>query len=166
VRLALLACLALTACTGLAGESVAPLPAAAQPRSLLAELPSLRQQNGFAAPEQRIVRTSEELAAAWQQLTARGRAQLPVPAVDFSREVVVLVALGLKPSTGHSVQIDAIRSSGANTTVVAHAVTPARDCIAGSAITYPLDLAIVPRLPGEMTIALETAVQSCNVQIP
>src|SRR5204862_4319428 len=76
-------------------------------------------------PRQIAVRSAAEWGALWKE----NGANAPLPAVDFSREMVVGVFLGTRPTAGYGVEIvSAISTSGAR--VVAYGETaPPRDPI-------------------------------------
>jgi len=55
-----------------------------------------------------IARTAEEWARHWERMT-KGRHPAPeIPSVDWSAEVVLVMILGMRPTTGYSVTIDHI----------------------------------------------------------
>ena len=99
------------------------------------------------APRQVTVRSAAEWAALWKE----NGAGAPLPAVDFSREMVVGVFLGSRPTSGYGVEIvRAIGNSGA--LVVEYVETrPSRDAIAAQILTAPYHLASIPKHEGMVT---------------
>jgi hypothetical protein len=73
-----------------------------------------------------------------------------MPAIDFSREMVVAVFLGSRPTAGYGVEIvSAVGNSG--TLVVAYVeAAPSRDAVAAQIPTAPYHLAAIPRHDGEV----------------
>src|SRR5690242_5542560 len=53
-----------------------------------------------------VVRDSASWAALWNELHTSSEVP-PLPAVDFTREMIVGVAMGMRPSTGYDVQLTA-----------------------------------------------------------
>jgi protease stability complex PrcB-like protein len=98
------------------------------------------------APRQVVVRTTSEWADLWK---AHGGAGSP-PAVDFSREMVVGLFLGTKPTAGYNVQI--VRTVGnADVVMVEYVETsPGRGALTAQVLTAPYHLAAVPRHDGEV----------------
>ncbi|MGV7643070.1 protease complex subunit PrcB family protein, partial [Mycobacterium kansasii] len=64
--------------------------------------------SGVSRPEQVVARTEPEWRALWER-HAPGRTP---PAVDFSKNMVVAVFLGSRPSGGYQVQITGVRTQG------------------------------------------------------
>ena len=98
-------------------------------------------------PRQVAVRSTAEWTALWKESGATA----PLPAVDFSREMVVAVFLGSRPTAGHGVEIiRAVGNSGA--LVVEYVETaPSRDTITAQVLTAPYHLAAVPKHDGQVT---------------
>jgi hypothetical protein len=92
-------------------------------------------------------RSPAEWAALWKENGATGA----LPAVDFSREMVVGVFLGSRPTAGYGVEIvRAVGNSGA--LVVEYIETaPSRGAIAAQILTAPYHLAAIPKHDGAVT---------------
>ena len=73
-----------------------------------------------------------------------------MPAVDFSREMVVAVFLGSRPTAGYGVEI--VRAVGNSGTLVVEYVetAPSRDAITAQVLTAPYHLAAIPKHDGEV----------------
>jgi hypothetical protein len=99
------------------------------------------------SPRQVAVRSAEEWGALWKE----NGAGAPLPAVDFSREMVVGVFLGSRPTSGYGVEIvRAIGNSGA--LVVEYVETrPSRDVIVAQILTAPYHLVSIPTHEGMVT---------------
>ena len=99
------------------------------------------------APRQVTVRSAAEWGALWKE----NGATAPLPAVDFSREMVVGVFLGTRPTAGYGVEIvRAVGNSGAF--VVEYVETrPSRDTITAQVLTAPYHLAAIPTHEGTVT---------------
>lgn len=102
--------------------------------------------SGFQTPLRRVV--SDE--AAWRETWSRlGRSSVaPLPAVDFTRERVAVVALGQRPTTAYDVVIDSAVAARGRLTVWWHTLLPLTGCFGGDAITQPVDLVRLPRVDG------------------
>lgn len=101
------------------------------------------QQSEVQEPRQVVVTSREAWAALWQQHGA----QLPVPAVDFTRESIVAVFLGTRPSGGYGVDIVAVRT-GAAPVVEYRERRPGPDMMTTQALTFPFSIVAVPVLAG------------------
>lgn len=98
-------------------------------------------------PRQVTVRSAAEWGALWKE----NGATAPLPAVDFSREMVVGVFLGSRPTAGYGVEI--VRAAGDSGTLVVEYVetAPSRDTITAQILTAPYHLAAIPKHGGEVT---------------
>jgi hypothetical protein len=98
-------------------------------------------------PRQVAVRSAAEWGALWKESGATAT----LPAVDFSREMIVGVFLGSRPTAGYGVEIiRAVGNSGA--LIVEYVETaPSRDTITAQILTAPYHLAAIPKHDGAVT---------------
>lgn len=105
------------------------------------------KQSVYAMAEETVVRDRAAWEAMWQQLH-NGLAADPLPAVDFTRDMVVLVAVGQRSTGGTSVRVDGV-AAAAGGAVVRYTVTePGAGCMSTQVITAPVDVVRVPRAAG------------------
>ena len=96
---------------------------------------------GVQSPRQVVVRSEEEWSALWHEhAPSRQR-----PAVDFSREMVVGVFLGSKPTAAYSVAIVSTIEANGVLQVRYRLTEPAPGTITAQVITFPYHLAAVPK---------------------
>ena len=124
----------------LAGNALAPVP-----------FTTIRQsdQSGVEEARQAVVRTPEEWKALWKE-HAPGQ---PMPAVDFTRFMVIGVFLGSRNTAGYRVAITGIERDGAIVTVTYREERPAARDILAQVITFPHHLVRVERTAGEVKFA-------------
>ncbi len=98
-------------------------------------------------PRQVAVRSAADWSALWKTHGAAGEP----PMVDFSREMVVGVFLGSRPTAGFGVEI--IRSVASPSALLVEYVEilPPRDALTAQVITAPYHLAAIPKYDGEVT---------------
>ena len=91
--------------------------------------------------EQRFefVTTRADWAPLWDR-TARG----PIPEVDFSRESVVAVFMGQRPTGGHAIRVEQVVREGPRLTVEVLLQAPGPDCMTTQALTQPYHMVAVP----------------------
>ncbi len=121
---------------------VSVMPAVAQTPAFttVAKGDASGQQTG----RQVIVRTAAEWKALWKDHAPAEK----MPAVDFTRDMVVGVFLGTKPSTGHEVEIVGIRTEGKDLVVEYVQKQPGRGTMAAQILTEPYHLVSVPQHAG------------------
>jgi hypothetical protein len=142
------AVLAAAAATTTAGCALDPA-GAGMPRSATAvataTVLAATPWSGYTSPERRVIAAPADWAAAWSQIHA-GRTPVPaLPAVDFSRDVVILAAMGTRRSTGFSIVIDEVRVLAGTFYVRVTETSPGRNCAVGAAITAPVHAVRAPR---------------------
>ena len=114
------------------------------------------QQSELHAPQRTVVRAAAEWAALAPRLPGA-----PQPSVDWATHMLVLVALGDRPSGGHAVQVTGFARRGAGATVTVTATSPGAGCMTTQALTAPAVVARVPRVDGPVTFEERTAERAC-----
>ena len=152
-RAALVAILLLAA-AGCRDDAAAPAPApGADPAAVGDEISILRKfppsaSGGYAAPAQEIHRDSASFATAWKRANAHMAPVPAAPAVDFSKEMVALVALGQKPNSGFTVEIVGIRRTESALRILFAAREPAPGTMSAAVMTNPWHAVVLPRDDG------------------
>lgn len=81
----------------------------------------------------------------WSKLWTLHAGERTRPSVDFSREVVVAVFTGTRPTAGFSVQIVRVRQEGPALVVSYTETRPAPGSVAAQILTSPFHIVAVPR---------------------
>jgi PrcB C-terminal len=116
------------------------------------------------APERIVVRNQAEWRSAWVSISG---GYAPLPAIDFTREMIVVAALGQRPSSGYGIFVDAASESTSGVTVGIRSVSPAADCgpdYSGGVFTAPVDIARLPRRDGPVVFEERAEIRSCRPQ--
>jgi len=116
--------------------------------------------SGIATEQRRVIRTWAELEAFWAELSHPNPFG-PVPAVDFNSEMLIVTAMGTRPSGGYRVFVESIGSMGSAYTVVVRSVSPGRDCVTPAVITNPVDILRVP-IANQVKFVERREVHSCG----
>ena len=69
----------------------------------------------------------------------------PLPEIDFSREIVVVAAMGRRPSSAYAIIIDAAYERNDRLEVVVRSVENRKGCGAYTIITAPVDIVRLPK---------------------
>jgi hypothetical protein len=109
---------------------------------LRAEPYSFAYNSGLAESARLVVRDP----AAWQQVWSMlGNSASPAaPPVDFAAEMVVVAALGTRPTGGYSIFVDSAYRRADHIEVVVRKVAPGSSCGTTQALTQPADVARIP----------------------
>jgi hypothetical protein len=144
--------------------------AAAQPPVLREPLPLVRfreSQSAFSTYSglidslRLVVRDSTAWRLLWQRIN---RPFFPPPApppVDFQREMVVVAALGTRPSAGFDVVIEGATEDSAGIEVEVRRTSPSAGCPVAAAITQPVDLAKIPASTRALRFRERSTLVSC-----
>ena len=87
-------------------------------------------------------------AAEWTKLWLQHSPDRPQPAVDFSREMVVGVFLGSRPTAGYDVEIVGAREEEGGLVVQYRETAPARGAMTAQVLVLPFQIAAVPARAG------------------
>jgi hypothetical protein len=87
-------------------------------------------------------------AAEWKALWKDHAPAMKMPDVDFSKNMVVGIFLGSKPSEGYDVEIVGVREEGTDLVVEYVEKQPGRGTLAAQILTEPFHLVTVPRRAG------------------
>ena len=133
-----------------------------------APLPVTRISNGsfskFTTPQRRVVRSQDALVAVWAQVFGGPLAlPPPLPEVDFSNEMVILVATGEKPTSGYCIAVEAAAGDSREATVSVLSSTPPPGGVA-TVLTQPYDLVRMPRRD-EVTFEERSEAGACQVTV-
>ena len=104
-------------------------------------------QSEIEVQRQVTVRDRDGWASLWRTHAPRR----PAPAVDFSREMVVGVFMGTRPTAGFAVDIVGYRESGNDVIVLYRETVPSRDTITAQVIVSPYHLVVIPRRTGTVS---------------
>ncbi len=100
--------------------------------------------SGIDTQVREVLRTEAEWRTFWTELNG---VIVPRPErrqVDFTRDVVVVVAMGRRPTTGYAINVDEIRVTGSVLTVALTEVSPGPTCPVQSTMTRPVDVVRTP----------------------
>jgi hypothetical protein len=114
-------------------------------------------------PAQRVIRNGEELALAhgidpehareMRMQTAAAKdvaALLKVKGIDWSKQMLIVVAAGTKPTGGYSVEVLTLPVRERTLTVNWRLNSPSPDSAVTSALTYPAQMVLVERFTGQV----------------
>jgi hypothetical protein len=108
-----------------------------------------------------IANSDEEFARIWVRVYAGRMPMPPVPAIDFTRESVVIATSGRHGSGGYSVSIDSLTEipEGMRLAITAH--SPGSRCIVTEGLTTPVHIVRVRKLPGVVLFDWRDRVEEC-----
>jgi hypothetical protein len=117
--------------------------------------------SGYQAATRVVISNADAWATAWATIHAHYTEVPPLPSVDFASSVLVLAAMGPRPTTGHSVTIDEVRASDGTLQVNVTERTPGPTCGTGQAITSPVHVVQAPRQGTTASFTVNAVTYSC-----
>ena len=119
------------------------------------------RESGYQAAVELVLRTRPEWEAAWKTL-ASAQPTPPLPAVDFGREMVLVVSSGTRPTGGWSITIERVERVGEALHVSVLETSPGRYCMTAQVLTHPAAAVAVPRFAGPVTFSRRSVVRDCG----
>ena len=113
-------------------------------------------------PEQLVIRDQVAWVNAWASLSPVGAPLVAPPNVDFEHEMIVLVALGERPTGGYSILVDSAGTDAQGVTVWVGTSAPGPHCVATQAFTQPVDIARLPRIDAPVRFVGTSNVMECQ----
>ena len=96
-----------------------------------------------------VVETQDQWEAVWDELNANVLPQSPAPVVDLSDHVLLVLAMGARPTGGYSISAESLSRRDADQWVTVVERSPGPGCIVTQATTAPLAAVLVPRVGGQ-----------------
>jgi hypothetical protein len=90
-------------------------------------------------PRKVVVRSAEEFQALW-----KSHSTAPLPKVDFSKSIVIGVFLGMRPTAGYTVGIQAVRRTEGGAVVEYIEGVPDKSKMVAQMLTSPFHLVSIP----------------------
>lgn len=89
-------------------------------------------------------------------------AAIQIPPVDFTRERLVVIALGERPSGGHEVTLEFVQNGDAATLVV-NEQAPGPKCMTSMALTHPIAIGVLDEPLDKESVRFEerTSIKDC-----
>lgn len=109
-----------------------------------------------------VVRDAASWRAKWHEINREMRPVPPLPSVDFSREMVVVAALGRRPSGGWSIVVDSALWRSDATEVFVRQLAPGRGCFTSAAISSPVDVVRLPRTDAPVRFRERLVREDCD----
>jgi PrcB C-terminal len=162
VRIVSVCVLALSAACG--GSDLTQPPGTSLPMvRLRSEAYSFTFYSGLDKPARLVVRDAVTWRVIWNQIYLRQSPVPPLPPIDFSREMMVVVALGSHSTGGYSILLDGAAEAAKNgIAVIVDSSSPGSNCIVTEAFTQPVDIARVPLRDGAVSFVERTHVSDCG----
>src|SRR5690242_17957013 len=112
--------------------------------------------------ERRVIRDQNAWFSAWGSLLPPNASVNTPPAVDFSKEMLIFVALGRRPSGGYAISVDSAKMTSSGITIWIGTVSPGSRCNVTAALTAPVDIARMQRIDTPVNFVDVPTVLDCS----
>lgn len=118
--------------------------------------------SGIGASKRGLIRTEEEWSRFWQDLYGDQEPIPPPPGIDFDTQMVVVAAMGTRPTEGHGIEIGRVLVSEDGIQVEVIETTPGEACVVNEASTAPVTAVTIERRQGAVTFNEREEVRPCG----
>jgi protease stability complex PrcB-like protein len=113
---------------------------------------------GIREARRMVIQDANAWAEFWSELGVGNR-----PAVDFTRDVVIAVAAGERPSGGHEIAVSKVTQPNGELTVEIVETVPGPNCLTTSALAQPVDVVVVQGVkPKSWSFVEHKEVRGCH----
>lgn len=115
-------------------------------------------RTGIGEARRLVIRDANTWADFWSELGVGDR-----PTVDFSKDVVVAVAAGQRPTGGYEISVHKVVNNGGELTSEVVETTPGPNCMTTASLTQPVDVVVVPGVtPRSWSFVERKEVRGCR----
>lgn len=118
--------------------------------------------SGFTDSVRLVVRDSATWRETWRTINQPFIPPPPVPPIDFTRDMIVVAALGARPSEGYEIVVENVREDSSGIEVALRVTEPARGCPVAAVMTQPVDLARVSASARRVRFRQRTVAVPCG----
>ncbi|HEX2780360.1 MAG TPA: protease complex subunit PrcB family protein [Gemmatimonadaceae bacterium] len=117
--------------------------------------------SGYSDSARVVVRNESQWREVWARIAGNATPAPEAPEIDFNTEMVLVAAMGTKPSGGWAIRIDRVARRGNNAWAEVTSQQPGSGCMTSAAFTAPLDVVVVQRTPGKVVFVERSEVRNC-----
>jgi hypothetical protein len=138
-----------------------PLSAGLVPHTVLTEVHTA-QHSGIRERQRRAIRTGDEWEAFWVAFNGPVEPMPAPPAINFSERMVVVAAMGERPTGGYAIAIESVHAADGKLMVRVEERSPGADCATTQALTAPVTAVVIPRSTASVEFHDRAVTVSCG----
>ena len=108
-----------------------------------------------------VIRAPQDFRQVWDRLFAR-RTDRPMPTIDFTTQMVVVVTMGPKPTSGYAVRITSVTRTDRGLVVHVTASSPGPSCAVEQVRTLPVAVSRLRRTDGAVRFDFTRVTRNCD----
>ena len=105
---------------------------------------------GITEPKWIVVTDAKDWSELWEHIHKIKIPKPELPTVDFSKNMVIAVFMGDKPTAGYSIQISEVAKLNGEVVVKVKEISPPKGAILLPVITQPFHIVVVPKVEGRI----------------
>lgn len=118
--------------------------------------------SGIGQAQNLVIKDAAAWNDLWQRIYAGQTPTPPLPAVDFTQEMVVAAAMGSRPTGGYDIVLTGAGQDSAGLVIAVRATSPGAHCITTQAFTHPIDIARLATSDAPVRFEETRAVADCG----
>lgn len=133
-----------------------------EPVTLTRLEPASSPHSGFSQPARIVVTSRAQWEAVWRNIAGNVTPAPEAPAVDFRREVVLVAAMGGRPTGGYTVRVEEAAADARQVSVRVVEMSPGSRCVVTQAFTSPVDVVKMTRTNLPVRFGVVQQVRDCT----
>jgi hypothetical protein len=117
---------------------------------------------GISDPMREVIRTEPDWQAFWTQYQSNMSPAQPAPTIDFGQRMVIVAAMGSRPTGGFTIRIESVAQNGNGYDVGVVETSPGSSCIVTQMVTAPVAGVVVPVADGDVHFSERKTVHECG----
>lgn len=118
--------------------------------------------SGMQEPKQEVYTNEKDFEKAWNMAWSNFEEPVTLPKIDFTKETVALVALGMKNNGGYQLKVDNITEDQNNLTIHFTETTPNPKCSYTMAIVFPYEFIVFAKTSKKVVFKSNSKVGECK----
>jgi len=136
---------------------------AAPPPLTVTQIAALNAPAGvFDDGGQQVVRDQAAWETLWKRLNANASPAPAVPAIDFTKEMLVVAGMGMKGHGGYKIAVSSATEDAGKVTIEVAETSPGARCMNAMMMTSPVVVAKLPSRTGEVAFKVVQKVIDCQ----
>lgn len=122
---------------------------------------SLMNNSGIRDSARSVIRDQKTWRVVWKRVNP-GLNNSPLPAVNFSKDMLIVAALGRRGTGGYGIIVDKAYRVGKKVKVEVLSISPGKGCMLPQALTEPVDIVRIPRTNLPVTFIEIERIHDCE----
>ena len=149
--------------SGQAGSNSAKAIPLTRLRSCLPLPCPFASNSGLDDPLRVVIRNREAWGEMWKQIHPRGPSPVSeLPEIDFSQEMVIVAALGSRPTGGYAIFIDGVNEREGRLEIKVSSQSAGKNCMVTLSLTQPVDIVRIPKSEQPVKFMEDAVVHDCK----